>query len=55
MHCTTGLLTARAADQLHVRGAIVFVDAFEALGLMILGIEDLDQAVRVDRLFGDAA
>ena len=53
MHCTTGLLMDLARDQLHVRGAIVFVDLFEALGLMILGVEDLDQAMRIDGFLRD--
>ncbi len=41
------------ADQLHVRGAIVFVDLLEPLALMILGVENLDQAMRIDGFLGD--
>jgi hypothetical protein len=32
----------------------VLVDLFEALGLVILGVEYLDQPMRVDRFLGDA-
>ncbi len=40
-------------DQLHVRHAIVLVDPFEAFGLMILGVENLDQTMCIDRFLGD--
>ena len=42
------------ARELHVRGAIELVDLLESLGLVILGVEDLDQAMRIDRFLGDA-
>jgi hypothetical protein len=41
-------------DQFHVGGAVVLIDPFEPLGLMILGVEYLDQAMRIDGFLGDA-
>ena len=41
------------ARELHVRGAIEFIDLLEPGGLVILGVEDLDQAMRIDRFLGD--
>ncbi len=41
-------------DQFHVGGAVVLIDPFEPLGLMILGVENLDQAMRIDGFLGDA-
>jgi hypothetical protein len=41
------------AHQFHVRCAIVLVDLLESFRLMILGIEDLDQAMRIDGFLGD--
>ena len=54
MNWTTGLLTDLARASFMFEARLCSFDLFESLGLMILGIEYLDQPVGVDRLLGDA-
>ena len=46
-----GLLMALGPRQLHVRRAVQFDHRLEARGLVVLGIENLDEPVRIDGLF----